>query len=310
MRKLLFILTLSILLIGCKPTGEAVEIESPWLGGTQGVQAQFVELRSEVFDGGLDPFDIVVQMENKGEYLIPKDSIRVKLSGINPAEFSKTEAGLISGAPDDLIENRKLPTGEVLPSPPVFVDFAGLNYLGRIAGATTRFPLRAEYCYNYGTKAVSKLCVRRNLLSPETGGICEVTGTKPLFNSGGPVQIANFQESTRARDKIGFSFDVINSGSGQIFEFNSACDRATRAKEDKVYLKVNTNIPGLSCTGLESSAQGAEGHVSLFGGTKKVTCTQAIATATDFEQPVYIDAVYDYEEFIQTELMIKSAELQ
>ena len=307
MRKILFILALSILLIGCKPTEEAVDLTSPFLGGNQGVQAEFVEFRSEVFDNGIDPFDVVIKLENKGEYLIPKENIRVKISGINPTEFDKAEAALISGAPDDLLENKKLATGEVLPSPPVFVEFLGLNYLPAIAGATVSFPLRAEYCYNYGTRALSKICIRRNLLSPRAGGICEITGPKPLFNSGGPIQITGFQESTRAQDKVGFSFDLVNSGSGQLFEFNSICSRETRATENKVWVKVNTNIPGLRCTGLEPTATGAEGFVTLFGGTKKVSCTQPITTTTDFEQIVSIETLYDYEQYIDTQLLVKSA---
>ncbi len=307
MRKLLLLIALFVLLVGCKTQEKTVDIESPYLGGTQGVVASFVELRSEVFDSGVDPFDVVVQAANKGEYEVPSTNIRIKLSGINPAEFAKTEAELIAGAPDNLLANQKLATGEVLPSPPVFVEFLGLNYLPSIAGATARFPVRAEYCYNYGTNAVSKICIRRNLLNPREGGICEVTGAKPLYNSGGPIQIQNFQEATRARDKVGFSFDLVNAGTGSVFEFNSICDRTTRQKENRVWVKVNTNLPGLTCTGLASTATGAEGFATIFGGSKKVTCTQPVTTATDFEQIVSIETLYDYEEFVQTELIVKSS---
>lgn len=309
MKKIPFFAALIILifLIGCTGGGEQIEITSPFIGGTTGVVASFVDLRTEVFDGGRDPFDIVISLENKGEAKVAKENVRVKLSGINPAEFGKLEEELTAMPNDDLAKTMKDAQENILPGPPVFIEFRELNHITPITGGQIDLPLRANLCYLYNTKAVSKICVRENILNPAAGGICEISETKPLFNSGGPIQFANFKESARARDKIGFSFEVINSGNGDVYGKGTMCDTTERKNKDSVYVKVDTNLPGLSCTGLDTSGRIAEGYITLFDGKKIVTCTQSIITTTDFEQLVILEAEYDYEEYMQTTITVKSS---
>ncbi len=307
MRRLLVVLMMLLLIIACKPGAKkSVSIESPFVGGTQGLLLSFQDFRKEVFDGGNDPFDVIVKLENKGETLVPAQNVKVKISGINPPEFSKSDEGLVLNAPDDVIETRKDPQGNVLPGPQVFVEFTGLNHKSLIAGATAQFTVRADVCYLYRTKAVSKLCVRENLLTPRAGGICELNENKPLYNSGAPVQIADFKESTRAKDKIGLTFEVKNSGSGDVFERNSVCDLSQRKFESRVYVIVKTDLPGLQCTGLESTSNGAEGFVTLYGGSKIVSCAQSISSRSDFEQLVSVEAIYDYAQSIQDTVVVKA----
>ncbi len=307
MKKIATVVLLLLLVIACKPGAKkSVSIESPFVGGTQGIVLGFQDFRKEVFDGGNDPFDIIVKLENKGEALVNSGNVKVKISGINPAEFSKSDESLVLNAPEEVIEVRKNPQGGFLPGPQVFVEFTGLNHKSPIAGASAQFTIRADVCYLYRTQAVSKLCVRENLLTPRAGGICELNENKPLYNSGAPVQIADFKESTRAKDKVGFTFEVKNSGNGDVFERNSVCDLSQRKFENRVYVIVNTGLAGLQCTGLEGTSTGAEGFVTLYGGTKIVSCSQSISTRSDFEQLVSVEAIYDYAQSIQDTLAVKS----
>ncbi|MBW2986845.1 hypothetical protein KY333_05745 [Candidatus Woesearchaeota archaeon] len=309
MKKTYFFAAIAVLmfLIGCTGGGEPIEITSPFIGGTTGVISGFVDMRTEVFDGGRDPFDIVIKLENKGEAAVAKENVRIKLSGINPAEFGKLEEDLTAMPQDDLAETRKDSQGNVIPGAPVFVEFRELNHITPITGGQINLPLRASMCYLYDTKAVSKICVRDNILSPAPGGICEINTDKPIFNSAGPIQFANFKESARSRDKIGFSFEVINAGTGEVYGLNTLCDTTERKNKNSVYVKVDSNLPGLSCTGLDTSGRVAEGYTTLFNGKKIVTCTQTISTRTDFEQLITLEAQYDYEEFMQTSLTVKSS---
>ncbi|MEM4263395.1 MAG: hypothetical protein QW666_00685 [Candidatus Woesearchaeota archaeon] len=286
---------------------EKVPTTSPFLGGATGVVADFVDLRTEMFDGGSDPFDVIVKLENQGESRVAKEDVRVKLSGFNPVEFGKTEQDLTKSPVDDLTEKIKDPQGNVLPGAQVFVEFKELNHVAKISGARIDFPIRADICYMYSTKAISKICVRSNILNPVPGGVCEVNENKVIFNSGAPVQFMNFRETARAKDKLGFSFEIKNVGTGDLFEMGSVCDRSNRGYEDKVYVKVTTNIDGLTCTGLESKGKSADGFITLFDNSKIITCTQEVSTMTDFEQAVNLEATYDYEEFKQAQITIKSA---
>ncbi len=309
MKKIYFFAAIAalIFLIGCTGGGEQIEITSPFIGGTTGVISGFVDMRTDVFDGGRDPFDIVIKLENKGESAVSKENVRIKLSGINPAEFGKLEEDLTAMPQDDLSETRKDSQGNVIPGAPVFVEFRELNHITAITGGQINLPLRANLCYLYDTKAVSKICVRDNILSPAAGGICEITGDKPIFNSAGPIQFANFKESARSRDKIGFSFEIINAGTGDVYGLNTLCDTTERKNKNSVYVKIDSNLAGLSCTGLDTSGRIAEGYTTLFDGKKIITCTQTVSTRTDFEQLITLDAQYDYEEFMQTSLTVKNS---
>jgi len=308
MKKSFFvIIAVMIFLMGCTGEGEQIEITSPFIGGTTGVVADFVDLRPEIFDGGRDPFDIVIKLENTGEAEVAKDSVRVKLSGINPAEFNKLEEDLTASPNDDLIAKMKDSAGNIIPGAPVFIEFTELNHVSPITGGQIDLPLRADICYLYNIKAASKICVRENILNPSPEGICEITESKPIFNSGAPIQFADFKESARSRDKIGFSFVVRNAGTGDVYGKNTLCSKDERKNKDAVFIRVDSNLPGLSCTGLESKGRTAEGYVTLFSGSKIVTCTQTIATRTDYEQLVTLEAEYDYEEFKQTSITVKSS---
>ncbi|VVB81834.1 Uncharacterised protein [uncultured archaeon] len=308
MRRLIVIVALAFLVVACTggETKGAVSMTSPFIGGTQGLAIAFQDYRAEVFDGGQDPFDVIVKLENKGEALVPKDNVRVRLTGINPAEFGKSESLLTLLAPDDVVETRKTETG-VLAGPAVFTEFVGLNHNGKISGASVQYTLRADVCYLYRTKAVSKLCVRDNLLTPRAGGICEIAESKSVYNSGAPVQIADFSESARAKDKLGFTFDIKNIGAGSVFQRNTFCDRTTRQPEHRVYVIVKSGLSGLTCTGLESGDIIAEGFVTLYGGSKTISCSQTIASRSDYEQVIGVEVIYDYEETIQNALTVKSA---
>ena len=307
-RQLLSATIFLVFLAACttEETPQTVNLQSPFMGGTDGLLLSFQDFRPEVFDSGRDPFDVIVRLENKGESIVSKNNVRVKLSGINPSEFSKSEEQLSASAPDDVIEVRKEPNGNTLSPPPVFVEFMGLNHKNPLIGASNQFTLLANVCYQYRTRGVSKLCIRENLLTPPAG-ICELNADKPIASSGAPVQFVNFKESTRAKDKVGFTFEITNANTGKIYERNSACDLSKRQSENKVHVTVSTGLAGILCTGLETTAKGAEGFVTLYGGSKTISCTQTVSTRSDFEQLVNLEAVYDYEQSTQSTLTVKSS---
>ncbi len=297
---------LAIILAGCQDQGQKVELSQPFLGGTQGITFDFSEFRPDVFDGGTDPFDIVLQIENKGEADIQRDKIRVALSGINPLEFSTTDNQMTTSPTEDIIATKKDMLGNMQPGPAVFVEFKNLNHQGKITGAQIDYPIRADICYLYNTQTVSKLCMRKNVLSTQEG-ICTINEDKPVFNSGAPIQITKLSESARSKDKIGFTFEIRNMGTGEVFERGTVCDRMTRKNKDRVFVRVETNTPGITCTGLEAKGTYAEGFTTLFDGVKTITCTQPVLTGTDYEQVIGIETHYDYDEFKQTTITVKNA---
>jgi len=309
-REVVAIAVILIMLTACAGAGkkgEKVDLGAPFVGGTAGLSAEFIDFRKEVFDGGRDPFDIIVKLENKGEATVMPGRARVKISGINPAEFGKLEEDMAKSTSEELLKASKDPQGNILTGSQSTIEFTGLNRFSPIAGSQVTFPLRADVCYTYYTEAVSKLCIRENLLAPEPGGICEINEDKEVKNSGAPVQFGAVKETSRGKDRISFSFEISNVGTGNVFERGSVCDKSTRAKESLVYVEVDTGIPGLQCTGLTTSGTKAEGSIKLYEGKKIVTCTQTITSKADYEQQIKLRATYDYEEYKQTQITVKSS---
>ncbi|MDO8481015.1 MAG: hypothetical protein Q7S65_04320 [Nanoarchaeota archaeon] len=299
-----FLLAALLVLSACssgKTTGTSDK--DPFIGGTTGLTLAFEEDAppAEVFDAGQYPFSAVVKLKNEGEFAVPKEKVTVTLSGILAREFGKTEVQLSQRPADNLEPMRKEADGGIVDSNPVFVSFDDLEYQTALTG-NTEFTLRADVCYTYGTTAVSKLCVRKNNLDTDEG-VCTVNEAKSVFSSGAPIQVTDFKESARSRDKISFTFMVQKAGTGDLFQQTSACGNDRRF-EDKVWVEVTTGIDGLECTGLSEGTM-STGYMTLYGDSKPITCTQTVTTSSDYEKEVKVKLVYDYEETQSTTLLVK-----
>ena len=140
---LLLFLTLALtFLSGCGSQKSDVD---PFVGGTNGLLINFVEGAppQTVFDDGQSPFQVIVHLENDGEYTIPRDKVRVTLLGFNPVDFGLTGGDIvkhpdsdIEGVTKDLLNNQKRPGGQ---TDIVFPDF---NYASKIQTSTS-YPIIA-----------------------------------------------------------------------------------------------------------------------------------------------------------------------
>lgn len=299
---------IALLLVVSCTGGDTVTLQT-FLGGSDGLVISFTKDSppDEVFDGGGYPFGIEVKLENEGETLVPKDLIKVSINGIRAQEFNLNPEGLVKTSPDDAIERKVDSTGKVTEPAPVFVAFENLNHVSFITGNQLQYPIRAEVCYYYATKAATSLCVRKNLANPAENGLCEIDSTRPLSVSGAPVQIQSVTEYKRGKDSVGFNFDISTSttSKGKPFALNSRCEGG-RTSEERVFVKVNTDVPGLTCTGLSPSREGAvEGTLQVYEGTRTVSCQQKMPSTGDFEMPVTIELQYDYQDYVETTLTVK-----
>ncbi len=302
----LFVCSL-LFLVGCgEEGGEAVLTGgAPFLGGTNGLLVSFENSPPpEVFDGGDFPFDIIIKLKNNGEWDVSKDQARVKITGMRAEQFDLVESDLLKTSPDDLPKMQRDPTGKLIESPPVLVEFTDFNHQESITGSELTYPIRADVCFRYGTQAVSQLCVRENILNPKSGGVCTINEDKTIFNSGAPVQVTGLTENARSSDKIGFSFTIQHQGTGDIYEQDTLCNKEARTFEDRIFVNVDAGVQGLSCSGLDT---GTSGSVKLFGGTKTISCTLTVPNPSDYQLPLAITIGYDYEVSQSTQILVKHA---
>lgn len=299
-----------MLLAGCDGKTKAGTTD-PFLGGTNGILLAFMDDAppGEVFDGGDFPFSIVVTLKNDGEWEVPAEKGTLSISGINPAEFGVTDAGLVKKIPESLEASSKDAEGNVIPGTVLLVEFPEMVYAGTLVGNRI-FPVRANLCYEYGTRATSSLCVRANLRDTSDSPVCTVNEDKTVYSSGAPVVITTFQEAVSGASSVRFTFTISHKNNGNIYKLGSGCDGSVYANRNKIHVTVDSGLEGLKCSGL-SGGDDTSGYVTLStedrAGERVITCTQTIDSQTDFDQPVNIELTYDYKDHIDTELLVKHA---
>ncbi|MBC8500483.1 MAG: hypothetical protein H8D38_01845 [DPANN group archaeon] len=308
-----FIITLALLLVlaSCADQTVTPSNQKSFLGGTIGLLVSFVEGEppSEVTDGGATPFTVSVKLENKGETFVDATDVTLTLKGIDAASFGVTNADLTMNPSEDLLDNDINPdTGEAINSPPVYVTFSQLNYLGELSG-NQPFPFVVDVCYKYQTMATSQLCIKENLLDSSDTKVCTVTGSKNVQNSGAPVQILNFEEFSAGQNAVSFSFRVKNVGNGLLSAASSSCDQ-TPANRDYVTVTVDSGLQGLTCSGLSNPSENGtaySGDVKLATGERQIRCTQQLSDADQTDKIMIVDSSvdYDYQESTRTDVLVK-----
>jgi len=277
-----------------------------FVGGVQGLTMSFTEGSppSEVFDEGRFPFSVNLKLENRGEWDINKENVRIEITGVDPADFDLSTSDLVKNPTSNMAGTKIDSQGKIIPGSLTYLDFSGFNYNKEVPAAI-ELPLEARACYQYGTIAVSELCILKDLLGRTPGRkFCEINSIKSIQNSGAPVQVSNFEQRAIESDKVRFNFLIRHSGFGSLSQKGSNCnpDYVTR---DKVQVIVDTGITGaLSCSGFDSGS-GFSGTTTLYNGERLITCTQQISTLADYTKIPKITLEYDYQDTIPTLLTVR-----
>lgn len=291
----------------------------PFITGTNGLLIEFEEGSppAEVTDDGSFGFQVLVKLQNDGEFNVDKNKVKVSLVGIDPNDFGTSLGELKDKYPeDDLLAKRRDAEGNFIEGTTTFITFPSEfdELVPRQLTGNTPFTFRADVCYMYETQAVSQMCVLRDLINRDDDAICDPSEGKPIYSSAGPVQVGNFRQSVGGKDRITFNFDITHSNNGEVLKFGDGYDgahcpkdpRERRAAENKV--KVHVEIPGMSnlrCVGLSGGSTN-DGYVLLSGGSRSVSCTVDLPTdRSDYTKEVLITLQYNYEDFKETEVLVK-----
>lgn len=314
MKKLVtFLAFFAVLLVACPAGDETGTASSPFFGGTEGIKISFIEgfpPSTPILDQSRVPFDIVLNIENVGEWDVANANDAVfTISGISPTDFGKTSADFTKPSNLQLLGIKKDSQGNKLPGTATQLQFTGLAYRNKISGSQ-QFTINANACYKYGTKASSKVCVRGNLLNPTANG-CSPREPKQAFVSGAPMWVENLQQTVESSDRIVFTFNVVPKGAGSYYQLASGCAEDL-AKKNKVKVTVGTGIGSGAVCNLQdeqgSAINSNTGYVTLFGPSRIVRCVQEIPSGEigDYEKVVDITLEYDYKESIQKQITVSS----
>jgi hypothetical protein len=327
LHKLLFLLALFSLVFvsGCETSTDNSDDSSQaspdtaFIGGsTDSVSLSFVENAppNEVFDRNRYPFSVNVRVENEGEWdIMDPNKFNVKLSGIDPTAFNDPE--MKQAANQALFGKKRDSQGQVIEGTITNFAFPGFSYTGNLSG-NAQFTIRADACFRYGTKAVSRICIKENLLDTSDGAICQVNGEKEVQNSIAPVTITNVKESAIGDNRISYSFTVQHTGDGNLYQMDSSCENKLE-KRNIVYLTVDTGLQsGLSCQGMQDGngnplTDATQGYVTLYaaansGAKRIITCTQEIPEDRlgNYENLVNFELEYDYQKSAQKQILVRN----
>ena len=316
-KTLAIIVALSLLAVACSDSGgDAITSPKSFVGGTDALSFDFVEGAppGEVFDQGNFPFEVTLNVENKGEFDVPKENLNVTLQGFFPADFGSP---ITSKNPEDDLEKTFVDSdGNTVPGGITFLTFEGFNF-GSALPANNEFTIRAELCYKYGFTAQTDICVIADVTeTDDEEKVCEVDEKKTVESSASPLQIENFVENIGGTDRISFNFDVVHRGTGSVSRLGTSCDeKDVQADEDKVFLNVSSGLAGLKCSGLSDGPANTEadgyqaGFTTLFGGKRFIRCSQdvsaAVASKIDFEKKVTITGEFEYKEHESRSILVK-----
>lgn len=308
----ILIICILFFVFGCDEEEEEkrAPTEKAFIGGSRGLDLSFTEGAppDEVFDVNF-PFSINVKLENVGEWDInnPED-VTLSIIGIDPEDFGKTATFLVKNSPVPMLGAKLDPQGNVIQGAITNLDFPDLQYVSTVAGKV-QFIIRASACYEYGTKANTKMCILEDLLGVTRKSIaeavCNPNEPKSYENSGAPVKVSNVKQTVMGTDRISLSFEIEHSGQGIVFRKGTECSTAI-ADKDRVYVKVDTGEPGIQCSGIGGGS--GEGYTQLFSGKRSIICTQQLQTARgDFEKPITIILEYGYRQHMDKQLTVKHA---
>ncbi|MBS3119807.1 hypothetical protein J4475_03210 [Candidatus Woesearchaeota archaeon] len=303
------VMLLVTLLYGCTAGENATTgINSPFIGGQNAVLVNFIESAppSEVFDGKSgtprETFDVIVNLENVGEFSIPSGKIKANLKGIDPRDFTGgSRNGRTSVASSSELRGQsKDSEGNKIESPPVQLGFGTFGYGPNLVG-NFQTNLRVDICYQYETRAVGIYCKLSDIT--EKNGICDIRGVKKIYNSGAPVQIVSMTQAPAGSNELLFTFKVRKlSNSGDVFKpGNQACTGTAEKNRVKVIVETEEG-QNPKCQGLTN------GDILFLGssGEATFTCIQNIGTQrADAEKPVRITLQYDFLDSKASTLLIK-----
>ena len=164
-----------------------------YLGGTQGILAQFEPFGVEengiyaIFDE--ESFPLELTLRNKGEYQIQPDEVSVKLLGPSQEEFSNMKSWeLKNNQPLEGISELVPEGGEET------MGFASeAKYAKEVAGMVER-EWFANIEYHYQTYLlIPEVCLKEDLTDQR---VCTVKQAKTFFVSGAPITVKAVEEDT------------------------------------------------------------------------------------------------------------------
>ena len=305
----LFIVSL-LFIIGCVQDDNLVS--GAFVGGTNGLSIGFGTDAppSRVFDNNEEDFDISLTLENVGEFDIPARKIISTLSGIDVRDFGISSPNLVL---DRTLDGKSEFNGQVVNGDEDELIYEGAKYKFDL-DADWETTIRADVCYEYQTKATTKVCLKRKATERDIDDVCQVDNQNVnAENSGAPVQIEEVSTRTSGSNEILLNFVVRNKASGLVHPPGTFTHQCVRNEDEEDRLKVEV-FSGSQKYTPKCSQLGNDnvGEIKLTDTQKVIRCRINTLNAPEspVEEPINIRATYFYRNAISTTFLVEDSEDQ
>ncbi|MEE9525498.1 MAG: hypothetical protein V3V78_02720 [Candidatus Woesearchaeota archaeon] len=293
----LILAAMAMFIVGCGED-EVASGPSPYIGGSQGVIAEFEPLGIE--ESGIytifetETFPLQVVLKNKGEHDLAQDDVEVIIHGIPLSDFTGISAGTLSNNKNiEKISELNEEGGETV------IDFGqNVKYVQDIPGTFYDLSIFASYTYKYKTYAsVANVCFKENLRDER---VCTVDESKDVFSSGAPIQVTSAVEKPAGAGLIEVDFEIENVGGGKATlpgrEFSPQYNQIAYTIEPA------TERVKWTCT-----AAGRENEARLLDGKATIRCRLKTSLETEalYTKAIGLTLSYDYRDLIQETVRIK-----
>ncbi|MBW3004210.1 hypothetical protein KY310_00045 [Candidatus Woesearchaeota archaeon] len=304
---ILLLMILAIFLSSCAMQQTNKEqITTTYRVGTQGIDMRFLPNLppNRLFD--TEPFNAVIEVENRGAYPLGGPGDKIYLSGFD----SSILTGILEWGEDiPQIEGRTQ-----------FVTQGGIDvvsFKGSIAPLRPRnidkYPVRllATACYEYETIATAPICIDPDPYAPTTRQkICTPTPVSLGGGQGGPMAVSQI-EIDPSPGRTRFKIHVQNVGGGEVFrsgaDYLQKCSPHTAplAFDEIDYVELrDVAIGGVSikptCKPLDRN------HIRLTNGRGTVFCEMMTRGQDAYSTPIVVTLDYGYRSSVFKDLEIVS----
>jgi len=306
-KAVVILMILAILLSSCtmQQTGKE-QITTTYRTGTQGIDLRFLPNLppARLFD--TEPFNSVIEIENRGAYRVGGPGDKVYLSGFDQSMIT----GILSW-------------GEDMPSIEGRTQFVTqgsidvISFKGSIAPLRPRnidkYPVKllATACYGYETIATAPICIDPDPYAPTTRAkICTPTPVSLGGGQGGPVAVTQIEVDS-SPGRMRFKIHVQNVGGGEVFrqgaQYLQKCSPHTAplAFDEIDYVELrDVAIGGVSikptCKPLDKN------HIRLTNGKGVVFCEMMTRGQDAYSTPMVVTLDYGYRSSVFKDIEIVS----
>lgn len=295
---LLFLTTL--LIAGCTGGGSSSGSASGSLEQFRG-GSNFVSIVQEpgsppetVFDDQTSAFDIIVRVDNNGEWDIEPNSFRVLLEGFSTQSWGQIDNNVV-------LANQLLGYDFFFDIDGDFeyVTFANIEYQERLAQNSFTQNYNIRSCFPYGTKVAFTACVDNEAVRSSRNddfALCEGFSQRDFSVSSGPIGVSLIeQQVVNGRLRLIFTLNHREHANNQINLFApNSMNEMCRVREglssvqtrDTVQLSLTNSIIGeFSC--------GSQGNARFTTSEVRITCEADISNLEQQEIPMLLEITYD-----------------